>query len=75
MSADSFVIDAETFQKLQPREYLRKFIRGQTRPDGRQLQRARKITISTGLFMFIIFKFKMSFLQQLGLLKSNSATL
>lgn len=45
-SADA--IDAEAFQKLNPKEFVRKFVEAGTRPDGRHAQRIRHTVISTG---------------------------
>jgi exosome complex component RRP43 len=40
-----FVLDAETFKKLQPSEYYRKFISNSTRPDGRRVDEARQVDV------------------------------
>jgi exosome complex component RRP43 len=62
----SFVIDAETFQKLQPKEYLRRFLRNNTRPDGRPLTRSRNINIAVGKFSTGPLMNKMSSHPRLG---------
>ncbi|KAI9146103.1 ribosomal protein S5 domain 2-type protein [Paraphysoderma sedebokerense] len=40
--------DVQTIKKLHPKEYYRKFISQQIRPDGRGLRRFRKVQIVTG---------------------------
>ncbi|RHZ89885.1 hypothetical protein Glove_9g92 [Diversispora epigaea] len=40
--------EAETFRKLQPQEYLRKFLLKEVRPDGRELKQFRQTTVNLG---------------------------
>ncbi len=53
---DQFILDAETFRKLQPVEYLRKFTRENTRPDGRPFNKSRPTTIATGIYRHCVYK-------------------
>lgn len=41
-------MDALSFQKLYPREYLQKFLRMEVRPDGRRLLKVRPTSVSKG---------------------------
>lgn len=41
-AAASGVVDPETFRKVHPREYLRKFVAQKIRPDGRSLHQPRE---------------------------------
>ncbi|ORX55399.1 exosome component 8-like protein [Piromyces finnis] len=43
---DSFVLDANTFAKLHPKEFYRKFLTNNIRPDGRLLKKFRKTSIN-----------------------------
>ncbi|KAI8899494.1 ribosomal protein S5 domain 2-type protein [Globomyces pollinis-pini] len=43
MNTNEFVLDADTFKKIQPLEYLRRFISQNVRPDGRSLVEPRNI--------------------------------
>ncbi|CAG8621860.1 9519_t:CDS:2 [Acaulospora morrowiae] len=40
--------EAETFRKIQPQEYLRRFTQKDIRPDGRELKQFRQTTINLG---------------------------
>ena len=42
-------LDAETFKKIQPKEYLRRFIQQQSRPDGRALNESRHVHINKSI--------------------------
>ena len=44
---------AETFQRIQPDEYLRKFIQQNVRPDGRSFDHFRKTTVNLSKVTFI----------------------
>ena len=44
---------AETFQRIQPEEYLRKFIQQNVRPDGRTFDHFRKTTVNLSKISFI----------------------
>ncbi|CAG8807160.1 14823_t:CDS:1, partial [Racocetra persica] len=44
MVKNSLAFEAETFRKIQPQEYLRRFIQGHIRPDGRLLNQFRPTT-------------------------------
>ncbi|KAJ3254636.1 Exosome complex component RRP43 [Boothiomyces macroporosus] len=39
-------LDAETFKKIQPKEYLRRFLQQDTRPDGRAVSESRQINFN-----------------------------
>ena len=43
-----FTLDPETFKKIQPLEYHRRFISQGIRPDGRQFMEFRSLNINTG---------------------------
>ncbi|KAJ3069829.1 hypothetical protein HK102_006827, partial [Quaeritorhiza haematococci] len=47
-AASSFLLDAETFRKISPIEYHRRFITEGIRPDERPLQHARKFNVLVG---------------------------
>jgi hypothetical protein len=40
--------EAEAFRKLYPREYYKRFIQKEIRPDGRNILQCRKTTLSSG---------------------------
>ncbi|RIA82903.1 exosc8 protein [Glomus cerebriforme] len=42
----TITFEAETFRRIQPEEYLRKFIQQQVRPDGRSFNHFRKTTVN-----------------------------
>lgn len=47
-TSTAFTLDADTFQKISPAEYLRKFVTSGCRPDGRALNRGREVEVRTG---------------------------
>ncbi|KAI9346002.1 ribosomal protein S5 domain 2-type protein [Zopfochytrium polystomum] len=47
-AAAAFTLQASTFQKLHPAEYMRRFLAKGLRPDGRTLEAFRKVKISQG---------------------------
>ncbi|CAG8626631.1 11524_t:CDS:2 [Dentiscutata erythropus] len=46
MVKNSLAFEAETFRKIQPQEYLLRFIQGNIRPDGRSLSQFRPTTVN-----------------------------
>ncbi len=67
-------MEIEAFRKLHPAEFYRKFLVHSVRPDGRNLSKARKTTITTGIppatvpeqqrfdFVFLLFFWLFAFI-------------
>lgn len=47
-SKAQFAFGADTFRRIQPQEYLRKFVQQNIRPDGRSFNAFRKTNINLG---------------------------
>ncbi len=50
----AITFEAETFRRIQPEEYLRRFIQKHVRPDGRSFNHFRKTTVNLSMFTFYI---------------------
>jgi exosome complex component RRP43 len=51
-------MEIEAFRKLHPAEFYRKFLVHSVRPDGRNLSKARKTTVTSGTrSRFVLFSF------------------
>jgi exosome complex component RRP43 len=53
-------MEIEAFRKLHPAEFYRKFLVHSVRPDGRNLSKARKTTVTSGTQIrsrFVLFSF------------------
>ena len=50
----TITFEAETFQRIQPEEYLRKFIKQHVRPDGRSFNHFRKTTVNLSKLLLMV---------------------
>lgn len=47
----AITFEAETFRRIQPEEYLRRYIQQHVRPDGRSFNHFRKTTVNLSKFV------------------------
>lgn len=50
----AITFEAETFRRIQPEEYLRRYIQQHVRPDGRSFNHFRKTTVNLSKFFTFI---------------------
>jgi exosome complex component RRP43 len=50
----AITFEAETFRRIQPEEYLRRYIQQHVRPDGRSFNHFRKTTVNLSKYLLFI---------------------